>query len=287
MKHPDYNSPAALKALLDTNNMSMQKKFGQNFLINETARKKLIERLDINENSTIWEIGPGLGSMTIEILKKHAKLTAFEIDRGFTSLLLQFFEEYTTTNTFELVQGDVLKNWYKIYEQKGKPDCLFGNLPYNIAAAIIGDTIEKGIRFNKILVTVQKEVAERMCAVPGDKNYSSFSVLCEWAYNVEAVMDLNGGNFWPRPNVESRAVLMTPKKEYPDCDNISLFMKMQRALFSSRRKTVKNNLNNFYSDKEKVAQVISAAGINPSARAETLSIQTLLLLSDKLNAVIL
>jgi 16S rRNA (adenine1518-N6/adenine1519-N6)-dimethyltransferase len=157
---------------------------------------------------------------------------------------------------------------------------LFGNLPYNIAATFIGNTIEHKIRFEKAVVTVQKEVALRMTANPGSKNYSSFSVLCQWAYDISSVMELSCGNFWPRPNVDSRSVLMKRKTDFPSCRNPDLFMKLQRSLFSSRRKTVKNNLSVFLSDSRLASEILEKTEIDPQARAETLSLKELLLLSD-------
>ena len=246
MKHPDYNSPAELKKLLDANGFSMQKKFGQNFLINQSAREKLIDALDIAEGTTVWEVGPGLGAMTSEMLDRGAKLTAFEIDRGFSSLIKQFFSEYSDKQSFNVIDGDVLKTWYAQTEEGTQlPQRFFGNLPYNIAATIIADTIEKGIRFERCVFTVQKEVALRMCAKPGTEQYSSLSVLCNWAYDVKPLMDLSGANFWPKPNVDSRAVLFTKKEDFPLCNEPFYFIKLQRALFSSRRKTVRNNLQCF------------------------------------------
>jgi len=243
LKHPDYNSSAALKQILDTNGFSMQKKFGQNFLINADARTKLIDALEIDDNKTVWEIGPGLGAMTSEILSRGADLTVFEIDRGFAALIAQFFEDNSKENKFRIVEGDVLKTWKKHLQETKQPDRLFGNLPYNIAATIIADTIENNIRFEKCVFTVQKEVALRMAAKPGTDDYSSFSVLCQWAYDVKPLMDLSGANFWPKPNVDSRAVVMTKKESFPGCKDPLTFVKMQRALFSSRRKTVRNNLS--------------------------------------------
>ena len=116
MQHPDYNSPNELKQVLDVNGFSMQKKFGQNFLINADARKKLIDNLDIDENSVVWEVGPGLGAMTNEILERGANLTVFEIDRGFASLINQFFDDYSQKDKFRIVEGDVLKTWKKHLE---------------------------------------------------------------------------------------------------------------------------------------------------------------------------
>jgi len=282
MEHPDYNSPKALKEFLDANGLAMQKKFGQNFLVNEDARKKLIDNLDIDENSVVWEIGPGLGCMTDEILGRGADLTVFEIDKGFASLITGFFEDYEKKGKFRLVLGDVMKTWKGQLEKSTVPHRLFGNLPYNIAASIIADTIENNIRFDKCVFTVQKEVAQRMTAKPGTEDYSSFSVLCQWAYDIKNVVDLGGGNFWPKPNVDSRAVLFTKKEDFPCCKSPLTFLKMQRSLFLSRRKTVRNNLTQYLKNGDLALQALESAGIDPMKRAEVLQISELLKLSDVL-----
>lgn len=280
MKHPDYNSPAELKQFLDSQGFSMQKKFGQNFLVNADARKRLIDALELTEGMKVWEVGPGLGSMTSGILERGADLTVFEIDRGFAGLISGFFEEYSNKGNFRIVEGDVMKTWKKQFENEGQPARFFGNLPYNIAAAIIADTIENNVRFDRCVFTVQKEVAQRMCAKPGSNDYSSFSALCQWAYDVKPLLDLAGGNFWPKPNVESRAVVFTKKADFPGCKNPALFVKMQRALFSSRRKTVRNNLSQFLKNNDLAVSCLEKAGIDIMKRAEVLSLEELLKLSD-------
>lgn len=285
MQHPDYNSPIALKNFMDENNMAMQKKFGQNFLVNADARKKLIDVLDVKPGMKVWEVGPGLGSMTIGLLERGVNLTVFEIDHGFARLLTQFFEEYANSGNFSLVEGDVLKTWPKFAKENDIPERFFGNLPYNVAATIIADTITKGLRFDKAVFTIQKEVGQRMNAKPGTEDYSSFSVLCQWAYDVKPVMDLSGGNFWPVPNVASRAVLMTKKEDFPKCENPELFRKMVRQIFALRRKTLRNNLSRFVKA-EICDEALKIAGIEPSIRAENLSVEDLLKLSDALNSVI-
>ena len=285
MTHPDYNSAAELKQVLDANGFSMQKKFGQNFLINQQARNKLIDALDVQEGTKVWEVGPGLGAMTSGLLEKGADLTVFEIDRGFISLISQYFDDYSQKGKFRIVEGDVLKNWYgQTKDGTELPQRFFGNLPYNIAASIVADTIEKGIRFERCVFTVQKEVAVRMAAKPGDADYSSLSVLCNWAYDVKNLIDLSGSNFWPKPNVDSRAVIFTKKEDFPRCQNPKLFIKMQRALFSSRRKTVRNNLQGFLNNNEKTMLCLEKAGIDLMLRAEVLTIEQMLKLSDVINA---
>ncbi len=280
MKHPDYNSPAELKQVLDANGFSMQKKFGQNFLINEDARRRLVDALELTEGMKVWEVGPGLGAMTNTILERGADLTVFEIDRGFASLISGFFENYTKAGTFRIIEGDVMKTWKGHLKEAGQPDRFFGNLPYNIAATIIADTIENNVRFEKCVFTVQKEVAQRMCAKPGTADYSSFSALCQWAYDVKPLLDLAGGNFWPKPNVDSRAVVFTKKADFPCCKNPELFIKMQRALFSSRRKTVRNNLSQFLKNNDLAVSCLEKAGIDIMKRAEVLTLPELLHLSD-------
>lgn len=286
LEHPDYNSPQALKLFMEEQNMAMQKKFGQNFLINENARKKLIDFLDVKEGTTVWEVGPGLGSMTSELLERGTNLTVFEIDHGFARLLPQFFEKYVADKKFSLVEGDVLKTWNNEVQKKGVPERFFGNLPYNVAATIIADTINKGIRFEKCVFTIQKEVALRMTAQCGSEDYSSFSVLCQWAYDIKNVVDLAGGNFWPKPNVLSRGVLFTKKEDFPRCQNPELFMKMLRGLFALRRKTVKNNLSKIF-PLEVCLEAFEKSGISFQERAENLDLEKLLLLSDNLNSIII
>ena len=280
MKHPDYNSPAELKEILDKNGFSMQKKFGQNFLINEDARRRLVDALELSEGMKVWEVGPGLGAMTSMILEDGADLTVFEIDRGFASLIKGFFDDFEKKGSFRIIEGDVLKTWKGQLKAAEQPDRFFGNLPYNIAATIIADTIENNLRFDRCVFTVQKEVAQRMCAKPGSQDYSSFSVLCQWAYDVKPLLDLAGGNFWPKPNVDSRAVVFTKKSDFPGCKNQEAFVKMQRALFSSRRKTVRNNLSQFLKNNDLAVACLEKAGIDIMKRAEVLSIEELLKLSD-------
>lgn len=284
--HPDYNSPSVLKKFMEENNMAMQKKFGQNFLVNEDARKRLVDSLEVEKDMSVWEVGPGLGSMTFELLKRGVNLTAFEIDHGFTRVLPVFFEEYIKNSHFTLVEGDVLKTWTKYAKENPPPKRFFGNLPYNVAATIIADTINKGFRFERAVFTIQKEVVQRMTAKPGTEDYSSFSVLCQWAYEIKPIMDLAGGNFWPVPNVTSRAVLFKKREDFPNCKNPELFMKMLRQIFLLRRKTIKNNLSKFIPT-ELSDKALEICNIAPSERAEKLSVEKLLELSDAVDSVII
>lgn len=234
-----YNSPAKLKAILDAHGLHMQKKFGQNFLIDENIRNKLVDILNLDSKKTVWEIGPGLGSMTSLLLQTGAEVVAFEIDRGFIKILYEIFNNY---KNFKLVEGDVLKTWQREVLIK-KPDVFFGNLPYNIAATLILDTIEKGVIFDDCLVTVQKEVADRFCASVGG-DYSVASVLVQAFYETTSIQTIGASCFFPQPNVLSKAIRLTKTEKYTSqiAGREKLFFSLVKGLFAARRKTLKNNL---------------------------------------------
>ncbi len=294
MEAPDYNSPQALKLFLEEHGMAMQKKFGQNFMVSPSARKRIISLLSINHNDEIWEIGSGLGCMTQELLKNNAIVRAFEIDKGFISILTEIFAQYIKDNQFFVIQGDVLKNWKKETLKKGsdfrgEEIKLFGNLPYNIAASFIAQTISDNFMFDKCVFTVQKEVAHRMVAKPNSKDYSVFSVLCQKNYNVKLGFELAAGNFWPRPNVASQVVILDAlaKDKILDCGDTATFVKVVHTLFSQRRKTIYNNLKSLMPENYDAEDFLKSLGISPLLRAENLSVEQFCALSQKYSSVIL
>ncbi|MGN0728276.1 16S rRNA (adenine(1518)-N(6)/adenine(1519)-N(6))-dimethyltransferase RsmA [Treponema sp.] len=283
MNHPDYNSPSELKAFLEQAGMAMQKKFGQNFMINPSAREKIIELLEPQKGDLVWEIGPGLGCMTEAILASGASLVSFEIDRGFASFLHQFFSSSEKTGQFKISEGDVLKNWKgEFFGAERRPAKLFGNLPYNIAATFIADTITERAVFDRCVFTVQREVAQRMAAKRGTEQYSAFSVLCQWNYNVKPSLVLGSSSFWPRPSVSSQAVVMT-KKENLFTGDSSLFPKTVHALFSARRKTVQNNIKPLLPPGISAESFLEKCGIPKNERAENLSVEDFAGISQQLS----
>ena len=263
----NYNSASELRSFLDKHGLGMRKKYGQNFLIDPHIRKALVDALNIKAGDSVWEIGPGLGAMTLALLENEAHVSAFEIDKGFISILKKMFSSYAN---FTLVEGDIMKTW----QGQAPAPYMLGNLPYNIAAALLADFTEQGRFFKRMVVTVQKEVALRMSAAPGSPDYSSFSVLCASAYRVKTLMNIKGGSFYPRPNVDSQAVLLELKDDAglrPEC-----FFILLRQLFSSRRKMIKNNLMVFFAGRcNNPAQIAAAAlekcGIDGNKRAEEIT----------------
>lgn len=283
MQLPNYNSPRELENILTAWNFGMQKKFGQNFLISHSVRAFLAEAIELKQGMPVWEVGPGLGSITSLILQTGANLTAFEIDRGFSQILRGFFGN---EENFTLVEGDVLKTWKTELRNGTKPLRFFGNLPYNIGARLIGNTISDGVVFDRMLVTVQKEVGQRMAAAKDSPLYSGFSVLCQWVYDVKLLRDISPTAFWPQPNVRSAAVLLTKKKQPAVCENPQLFVALVRGLFAARRKTIRNTCKawmrgqNFRAaDRISVDDIFSEAKIDPSLRAENLTVEDFLRLT--------
>jgi 16S rRNA (adenine1518-N6/adenine1519-N6)-dimethyltransferase len=258
-----------LKRYLEDRGLGMQKKFGQNFLVNRGARDKLVAALGPLEGASVWEIGPGLGAMTRPMLEAGARLTAFEIDRGFAAALRELLAGF---GNFRLVEGDALKTWR---QEAAKPRLLFGNLPYNIAAVLIGTFVEEGLGFERAVVTVQKEVADRMSAKPGSADYSAFTVLCAADYRVKPLVVLKPGSFYPQPRVDSAAVVM--ERRPSGASEYSVwFRPVVRAAFAARRKTLRNNLEHFLAGRglpaELGAAAFAASGVDPGRRAETLEI---------------
>ncbi len=279
MNLPNYDSPTDLKEFLDFFGFGMQKKFGQNFLVDRNIRIKLINSLNLKKGDKIWEVGPGLGAMSAMLLEAGVDLTAFEIDNGFIGILKNLFKD------FNLIEGDVLKTWQKELKLTGKPDIFFGNLPYNIATELILDTIKNLVVFNKVLITVQKEVAQKITAQANTKNYCTLSVLCNWLYDCKIVELIPSSSFWPQPHIESAAVLFVPKQYNNNfgCKNPQLFIKTVKALFSSRRKTIKNNLQAWLRQAgygNIVDDILKKADLAENLRAENLSLFDFLKLSD-------
>ncbi|MBI9098000.1 MAG: ribosomal RNA small subunit methyltransferase A [Spirochaetaceae bacterium] len=263
-----------------------RKKWSQNFLINRDARIRLIQCIEINKGDQIWEIGPGLGSITRLLLDKGADLTTFEIDPGYIEYLKMAFRN---DDKFHIVQGDVVKTWKDLYRKNGKPEGIVGNLPFNAASAIIASFIENNSFPKQFAAIVQSELADRITARPRSKNYSSFSILCQYACEVKDIGTIGSGSFYPRPNVSSKIIRMLPRRMSIDVLDQSLFFILVRDCFSSRRKTLQNNLKNAAGrrlqkyGKELLFQALEEEGISLSSRAEELTVEQFIALSNAIS----
>ncbi len=270
-----YDSPKEILRLLENNGLAMNKRFGQNFLLSEGSRSQIIDAMGLNEETVCWEVGPGIGAITHDIIPKVSSLTVFEIDKGFIVLLKEFFDE---DEGFSIIEGDVLKNWPNYWKAHATPDVVCGNLPYNIGAQTIASFIEKECLVPKMVFTLQKEVVQRMCAPSGSKQYSAFSVVCTLDYQVEHLFDIQPGAFFPVPDVTSAVVRMI-RRETPllPTNERESFLKMVHTMFSSRRKTILNNLASFSDlSKKDISELLVSGGYDPGIRAERLPIEDML-----------
>jgi 16S rRNA (adenine1518-N6/adenine1519-N6)-dimethyltransferase len=301
----NYDSPREIRSFLDSRNLGMRKKFGQNFLINPRIRARLLSALETQDGDEVWEIGPGLGAMTTGLLDQGARVTAFEIDPAFSGALRELFGY---NESFRLIEGDVLKTWPAAAasfttasaeaSEKGGVSCpcrmplLLGNLPYNIAAVLLADFIEKKWYFPRIVVTVQKEVALRMAALRGTKTYSSFSVLCASVYRTVPLAAIKGSSFYPPPRVDSQALRLELLPEKDRKNRSSLFHPLVRALFSSRRKTIRNNMLFFVSScivkvpaEDAADEAFRRCGLSGNLRAENLSVEDFAALAEAVESI--
>jgi 16S rRNA (adenine1518-N6/adenine1519-N6)-dimethyltransferase len=260
----NYDSTADITQLLSGFEAAARKRWGQNFLINRGARQKITGLLSLTADDEVWEIGGGLGAMTVLLLNKAAKVKVFEIDPVFQTILTNF---YGKCPNFELIKGDVLKTWHTQPQPQASVKIL-GNLPYNISAAVIQNFT--AIPLGRAVITVQKELGERMLAKPRTKAYSSFSVFCQICFRIKNEGILKGGSFFPVPNVDSMILSLDPLLN-PDTATAALLTALLRASFAGRRKTLRNNWKNIGAiglPADKFMLLAREAGFNDNGRAE-------------------
>ncbi len=263
----NYSSITGIQKVLEENGLAMTKKFGQNFLISPEARERILSLCSVSSGMKVWEIGPGLGSITSLLLREGASVTGFEIDHGFARILSEAFAD----EDFSLVEGDALKT---VFERDLDAERVIGNLPYNVGSQIIARLIESSYLPPLMVFTLQKEVALRMMASPGDDEYSSFSVLTQLDYSNSMPLVIRSGNFYPAPRVDSAVVVMKRKESLVEGEERKMLLPLIRALFAQRRKTIRNNLSSS-PFAPRAAEALEKAGLTGKERAETLSFETL------------
>jgi 16S rRNA (adenine1518-N6/adenine1519-N6)-dimethyltransferase len=279
----NYDSPAEIRSTLDELGLALKKRWGQNFLINRGVREKILELVDPRPAEAIWEIGPGLGCLTSGMVGRCRLLVAFEIDRGLLRFLAESFGGW---EGFVLEGGDAVETWVPALREHGLPDKVVGNLPYGSASALIGSFAENGFAPGRQVYTVQRELSQRMTARPGDKNYSSFSVLCQHVFRVRECFTVRAGSFYPAPQVASAVVELEPRGEPEAAAARMVFNELVRAAFRSRRKTLWNNLQAWAGGPgpERLAGALAAEGIDPGSRGEELGPEALAALARRLGS---
>lgn len=279
------SSHRVTKDIVDKHGFRFSKSLGQNFLIDDSVIDKIIDGAKVKEGDRVIEVGPGIGTLTREMAKRAEKVVAVEIDKNLIPILKETLADFDNT---EVVNEDILKvDINKLIDEKlfGGPVKLIANLPYYITTPIVMKFLEEDIPVTDIVVMVQKEVADRMNAVPSTKDYGALSVAVQYYCDTEIVAKAPRHMFIPQPKVDSTVIGLHIREEKKyKADNEQLFFKTVKAAFGQRRKTLLNSLSSMgVLDKAKIKEVLAEAGIDEKRRGETLSIEEFAHLSNIIN----
>lgn len=264
-----------------------QKKFGQNFLIDGRVLEKIMDAADITKEDFVLEIGPGIGTMTQYLAERAREVLAVEIDKNLIPILAETLSEYENV---DILNADILKtDLNKIAEEKngGHPIKVVANLPYYITTPIIMGLFESHVPVENVTVMVQKEVADRMHAGPGTKDYGALSLAVQYYAEPYIAANVPPNCFMPRPKVGSAVIRLTKHKTPPvQVKNEKLLFQLIRASFNQRRKTLQNGIKNFSGlnfSKEEVAEALEQMGVSPTIRGEALTLEQFAQLSNLLD----
>lgn len=262
-------------------NFKFTKSLGQNFLVDTSVPRDIVEGAEVSEEDLVIEIGPGVGTLTAQLLKKAKKVVAIELDDKLIPILQN---EIGSNSKFELIHEDALKVDFNKIIGNEKNVKLVANLPYYVTTPIIIKLLKEGYDFHSLTIMIQKEVAERINAEPGHKEYGALSLLVQYYCDTKIIRRVPPQCFIPRPKVDSIVIRLDRLKEpRVKVQNEKLFFDIIRNSFNMRRKTLWNGIKNIGLDKEKLELAFEKADIDPKRRGETLSIKEFARLADKIN----
>ena len=283
MDKPIIASPQVTQHILNRFKLRADKKLGQNFLIDENVVHQIVAAAELSEADTVLEVGPGIGTLTQGLAESKARVVAVELDTRLLPVLATTLNGY---DNVRVVHGDILK--VNIMEEVGAPSFkVCANLPYYITTPIIFALLEKRLPMERLVAMVQKEVAERMAAQPGGKEYGALSVAIQYYTEPKIAFIVPPTSFIPAPAVDS-AVIVCKRREKPPvevCDE-GLFFRVVKAAFSLRRKMLSNSLKNMGIKSEQVAKWLELAGVDGKHRAETLSLEDFAKLTNSFNEAV-
>ena len=283
MDKPIIASPQVTQHILNRFKLRADKKLGQNFLIDENVVRQIVAAAELSEADTVLEVGPGIGTLTQGLAESKARVVAVELDTRLLPVLATTLNGY---DNVRVVHGDILK--VNIMEEVGAPSFkVCANLPYYITTPIIFALLEKRLPMERLVAMVQKEVAERMAAQPGGKEYGALSVAIQYYTEPKIAFIVPPTSFIPAPAVDS-AVIVCKRREKPPvevCDE-GLFFRVVKAAFSLRRKMLSNSLKNMGIKSEQVAKWLELAGVDGKRRAETLSLENFAKLTNSFNEAV-
>lgn len=280
-------SPKVMKDILDKYGFKFSKSLGQNFLIDGNIINKIAETADLDENSGVLEIGPGFGTLTQALCSKAKKVVAIEVDKS----LERVHKETLDYDNLKIIYNDFMKvdvNKLIVEEFNGMDVKIVANLPYYITTPIIMKILEERYKISKIVVMVQKEVAQRLNSLPGSKEYGAITLAVQYRADTNIALIVPNSVFMPRPKVDSAVIefniLKKPRIEVMD---ENLLFSVIKASFGQRRKTLLNGMsNNLKISKDIIKEALVNAGIDPGIRGETLSLNEFGRISDELNKII-
>ncbi|MBD0968168.1 16S rRNA (adenine(1518)-N(6)/adenine(1519)-N(6))-dimethyltransferase RsmA [Lactobacillus crispatus] len=274
-------SPVRTQAIVNRYFVKAKKNLGQNFLVDQTAILGIVEAAGIKKDDQVIEIGPGIGSLTEQLLLAGAKVFAYEVDDSLPTILQnelpKKIDDQPLASRFKILLKDVLKANFK--EDIGdffdftKPIKVVANLPYYITTPIIFALAESDLHFTSLTLMMQKEVAERLEAQPASKDYGPLTISVQTEMKVKLALQVGRNSFMPRPKVDSSVVVLTPLKEKPAIEDRKHFIWVVKMCFSQRRKTLNNNLKSLLPDKTKRDELITELGVEPRIRPEDLTIE--------------
>ncbi|MFF2890628.1 16S rRNA (adenine(1518)-N(6)/adenine(1519)-N(6))-dimethyltransferase RsmA [Paenibacillus sp. NPDC057967] len=283
----DIGTPRRTKEIIAKHGFSFKKSLGQNFLIDGNVLNNIVAAAELDEHKGALEIGPGIGSLTQKLAETAGKVTAVEIDQRLIPILADVLADNPEVT---VVHGDVLKLDLKQLFQEQFSECagvsVVANLPYYVTTPILMKLLEERLPLQHIVVMIQKEVAQRMAAKPGGKEYGSLSVAVQYYCVPQLVCTVPHTVFIPQPNVDSAVIKLTvrdtPAVDVPD---EAYFFRVVQASFAQRRKTLANNLTAFVGKerREELTAMLNRIGIDPGRRGETLSLDEFALLSTSLH----
>lgn len=276
------------KFIMKKYNIRANKSLGQNFLINEEVVKNIVECSKIEKEDLVIEIGPGLGTLTKYLLEKAGKVICIELDTKMLQILEDRFSLY---DNFELINNDILKVDLKNIIEKEKTQGkikqvkIVANLPYYITTPIIMKLLEEELELESITVMIQKEVADRLIAIPGEKNTGAITYSVYYYASSEAIMEVPNSSFIPEPEVTSKVIKLNIRKEpvVTPKDKEKMF-KIIKYAFTQKRKTLLNSLTNnkIFENKQQGIEILNSLQINENCRPEELTLEQFKKISDNL-----
>lgn len=274
----DVASPKRTRELIQRHGFTLKKSLGQNFLTDANILAKIVKAAELDETKGALEIGPGIGALTQQLAKTAGKVVAVEIDQRLLPILEETMEPYPHAS---VIHGDVLKiDLQKLWNEQFA-DCarvsVVANLPYYVTTPIIMKLLEQKLPLENIVVMIQKEVAERMSAKPGGKEYGSLSIAVQYYAEPDLVAIVPPAVFIPQPNVDSAVIRLRLRQRPPvQVEDEQLFFEVVQACFAQRRKTIANNLlAGIFGKAAKPAMetILAKCGIDPGRRGETVSLE--------------